>query len=166
MYVLIQLNLACRSFRQWGLFMMVKPEDMKRDQTTGAIQKVGAVILKNKKVLVVKKHCKESGQYLMVGGKMEEGETQIETLKREILEELGVNVTEYRYMGTYEGIAAFEQIPIIVHAYRVDIDAEPTPQSEIEECIWVDRQYGKHGIKLGTIISSKIMPILVQENLI
>ena len=60
---------------------------------------VYGVIVKNDKVLLVKKsRGAYTGQYDLPGGSIEHGEKPVETLKREIMEEVGVKVKNYRIM--------------------------------------------------------------------
>ena len=57
---------------------------------------VYGVIVKDDKVLLVKKsRGAYTGQYDLPGGSLEHGEKPVETLKREIMEEVGVKVKNY-----------------------------------------------------------------------
>ena len=59
------------------------------------IDKVGGIIIKNKKVLVVRKKTKENfPEFIIPGGKRETGETDVETLQREIQEEVNLKVVK------------------------------------------------------------------------
>ena len=78
--------------------MSVKPEDRRRDPSLDAIQKVGAAIVQDRKVLVVRKKSKADAEFYMAGGKMEGDETQREALDRKLDEELGVTVKEVEYL--------------------------------------------------------------------
>ena len=88
---------------------MTSPEDRKRDPNLKAIQKVGAAVVRDGKVLVLRKRAQPSPEYYMAGGKMEGDETQRETLARELQEELGVEVEDYEYIGSFEDEAVFEK---------------------------------------------------------
>ena len=57
-------------------------------------------------------------------------------------------------------------LPIIIHAYKVEIDRDPKPRNEIEECLWVDRNYKDFGITLGSIMAENVIPLLSKHNLI
>ena len=90
------------------------------------IQVVAAVILRGEEVLVTRRprggHM--AGKWEFPGGKIEEGETPQEALRREIREELGCRVivgrrilrVAYRYPG--------KQVRLDFHACRI-LDGEP-----------------------------------------
>jgi len=63
---------------------------------------VGAFILKNKKLLIVKKSPYEKvdgGLWTIPGGKIESNEGIINGLKREIKEEVNLDITSYKWIG-------------------------------------------------------------------
>ena len=147
------------------MHVLISPEDRKRDPSLSAIQKVGAAIVRDQKVLVVRKKSKEDAEYYMAGGKMEGDETQREALIRELDEELGVIVKTMEYLGSYEDLAVFERVPLVIHAYKVEIEGEINAQSEIKEYAWIDRNFEKKGIPLGSIMAKKVIPELVKRGL-
>ena len=53
-------------------------------------RKVRAVLVREDKIAVIK--AKKSGAFMLPGGKLDEGETYEETLRREILEETGIEI--------------------------------------------------------------------------
>ncbi len=141
---------------------MTKPEDRKRDPNLNAIQKVGAAIVHDGKVLVLRKKNQPSPEYFMAGGKMEAGETQRQTLFRELMEELKVTVKEYDYIGSYEDNAVFEGTPLVIHAYYVRIDGVPTPANEVKEYAWIDADFAAAGYEVSSIMAQQVMPQLVE----
>ena len=70
------------------------------------IDKVGGVILKDKKILVQRKKNNRE-EYIIPGGKREGNETDFETLKRELDEELDVELLNTQFLGGYDDIACF-----------------------------------------------------------
>ncbi len=60
-------------------------------------------IFKEDKVLLLYRNKKENdaneGKWIGVGGKLEEGETPEECMKREVFEETGLSVTKYHFHG-------------------------------------------------------------------
>ena len=60
-------------------------------------------IIKEDKVLLLYRNKKENdaneSKWIGVGGKLEEGETPEECMKREVFEETGLTVTEYHFHG-------------------------------------------------------------------
>lgn len=129
-----------------------------------SIFKIGAIILnQNKELLVVRKTFKDRVDFIIPGGKQEAGETDTETLKRELMEELGVEVISHEFFGRFEEIAIFENIPIIMNVYRVTITGEPKARSEIKDVVWVGQDYSAKGFILGTVLSKHVIPKLVES---
>jgi 8-oxo-dGTP diphosphatase len=63
---------------------------------------VGAFILKDKKLLIVKKSPYENidaGLWTIPGGKIEKDESIIDGLKREIKEEVNLEISNYQWLG-------------------------------------------------------------------
>lgn len=149
-----------------GKLMSVKPENRKRDQSLPIMQKVGAAIVQDKRVLVVRKKTRADREFVMAGGKMEGDETQRETLDRELYEELGVIVTKAEYLGSYEDLSAFKRVPLVIHAYKVQIKGRPEPHSEIKEYAWIDRDFEKKGIPVSSIMAKQVIPELIKRQLL
>ena len=121
------------------------------------IHKIGAAIVNEGKLLVVRK--KSAGDiFIIPGGKPEGAETHEETLRRELDEELGVTVRSSAYIDSFEDIAEFEQRPIRMDVYRVEISGEPRACSEIAELRWIDREYGTAGVRIGSVLASFVVP--------
>ena len=131
------------------------------------IDKVGGIIIKNKKVLVVRKKTKENFQeFIIPGGKREIGETDVETLQREIQEEVNLKVVKAEYVDEYEDIAIFEKIPIVVKVYLCEVEGEVNIDNEIKEFCWIDKDYKKNGIKVSSILEKFVLPELIRRKLI
>ncbi|WP_171814478.1 NUDIX hydrolase [Arthrobacter dokdonensis] len=137
-----------------------------KDPSFSGIQKVGAAIVLDRKVIALRKTNQPSSEYYMAGGKIEDGETQLQTLKRELDEELGVAVKEYDYIGTYEDLAVFEGTPIRLHAYYVLVEGRPKPANEVKEYRWFDSKWKSEGIELSSILAEQVIPELVARGYI
>ena len=62
------------------------------------IDKVGGIVIKDKKVLVVRKKTKENFlEFIIPGGKRESGETDLDTLQREMQEEVNLKIIKIDY---------------------------------------------------------------------
>ena len=116
---------------------------------------VRAIILQNKQILLVTGHGADF--YWTPGGGVEGSETIVETLHREIKEELGVNIESYSpyYSYTYEDQK--------VDNFIVTIDGEIEVGEEITGYTWYS---SKSDIKPSNGFINTLMPKLMSENLI
>ena len=94
------------------------------------IDKVGGVILKDKKILVQRKKNNRE-ECIIPGGKREGNETDFETLKRELDEELDVELIKAEFLGGYDDIACFSDEPIHVQTYLAEIKGTIKCKNEI-----------------------------------
>jgi len=93
----------------------------------------------NHRLLTVRK--KGSIYFMMAGGKIESKETPFETLKRELKEELNLNIhpTMVHLLGTHQTTAVNEE-NTLVHATVFHLILNSTPieaQAEIDEIKWL-----------------------------
>lgn len=131
------------------------------------IDKVGGIVIKDKKVLVVRKKTKENFlEFIIPGGKRESGETDLETLQREMQEEVNLKIIKTEYLGEYRDIAIFENIPIAMKVYLCEVEGEINVQNEIKEFCWIDKNYKAKGIKVGSILEKFVLPQLIKRELI
>ena len=128
------------------------------------IDKVGGVILKDKKILVQKKKNNRE-ECIIPGGKREGNETDFETLKRELDEELDVELLNAEFLGAYDDIACFSDEPIHIQTYLTEIKGRIKCKNEIKEAIWIDKNYKEKGIKVGSILGEYVIPNLIERGL-
>lgn len=128
------------------------------------IDKVGGVILQDKKILVQRKNNGRE-ECIIPGGKREGSESDFETLKRELMEELSVQLIDTEYLGTYQDIAVFSNKQLQVITYLVKIEGEIQCNNEIKEALWIDRNYKELGIKVGSILGDYVIPELIKRDL-
>lgn len=128
------------------------------------IDKVGGIILKDEKILVQRKKNNRE-ECIIPGGKRENNETDFETLKRELMEELSVELINAHFIGGYDDIAVFSNKPIHVQTYLVEISGKIKCNNEIKEALWIDRNYKQKGIKVGSILSDYVIPELIRREL-
>lgn len=103
--------------------------------------RIAAAIISNEQghVLLVRK---KGADFLMqAGGKIDPGETPLDALRRELREEIDIDLRDAHppFLGTFTAPAANE-IDAVVEAAIFDVRiSEPVfPQAEIEEIVWVD----------------------------
>lgn len=103
---------------------------------------VAAVIVDARgRVLLVRK--RGSGAFIHPGGKREPGEEPLQTLAREVQEELAVDLVpgSAELLGIFEDRAVNEPgRRVRAMAYRVGVIGVPCASSEIEELAWVDAE--------------------------
>jgi 8-oxo-dGTP diphosphatase len=119
------------------------------------IRKIGLAVVENNRLLLVKK--KGLSQLIMPGGKIKPGETPIECLNREIMEELCAEVEKVKFLGKFEDKAAGKEETVAIELYSGIIKGILKPSKEIEGYIW----YGKENKEnLSPIVKNKILPFL------
>lgn len=128
------------------------------------IDKVGGIILKDKKILVQRKKNNRV-ECIIPGGKRKGCETDFETLKRELMEELTIELIRADFIGGYDDIACFSNNPIHVAAYLVEIKGEIKCDNEIKEAFFIDRNYKEQGIEVGSILGEHIISELIKRDL-
>ncbi|MBR5960979.1 MAG: NUDIX domain-containing protein [Clostridia bacterium] len=103
------------------------------------IDKVAYLYLKDGKILSTRSKGKD--KYYIPGGKREAGETDVETLVREVKEELSVDIVESsaKFYGVFEAQAHGKDEGVIVKmtCYTADYTGELKPDSEIAEIVWL-----------------------------
>lgn len=104
---------------------------------------VAALILKEGRMLLIKRSQEPSkGMWSIPGGRLELGETVSEAVKREVLEECGVQIEIVRFLDVIDRILHDNDGKIHYHFVLIDmlanyISGEPKAQSDAEECRWI-----------------------------
>ena len=126
------------------------------------IDKIGAIIIDNGKILVAREYGLDV--FFIPGGKRKQGESDLQALEREIIEELGVAIKNPKYYNTFFTRNHDDTDEVRVIAYFAELDGMPIASSEIEELLWIDRNnYGKY--KLGNILKAMI-PEMIKEGIL
>ena len=131
------------------------------------IDHVAALIFnENNELLVLRKKTPNNRkECILPGGKRERGESDEETLKRELSEELGVKIEKLSYYKTYIDKAIFEegedfkQTTYITKLETNNIYAK----NEIKEVLWIKPDYEKKGILCNPTLKLKIIPNLEKD---
>lgn len=130
------------------------------------IHKAGAVIIRNKKLLLTRSRGKSF--FVAPGGKLENNETPRQALVRELFEELQATIHEsdLEEFGEFYAIAAgSDNKQLKMDVFIVNgLDNEIIPSSEIEEIRWVTSSTSD--IEIGSIFLHDVMPKLVADDLI
>ncbi|MDO8639279.1 MAG: NUDIX domain-containing protein [Candidatus Daviesbacteria bacterium] len=130
------------------------------------IFKVALAIFKDKKLLQVRSK-KHPEVFFTLGGKIEQGESDIDCLKREVKEEINCDIDQssIRYLTTFEDIAhSKEESTVNIKMYTGKLIGDPQPTSEIAEIGYFDINAPKKN--LSTIAQRTIFPWLKQHGYI
>lgn len=127
------------------------------------LHKIAGIVVDNGKVLAVRK--KNTKEFIIPGGGHELGETYEDTLRRELREEIQVELEKHKLIGAFKDKAIWSDEPLLAHVYLIETSGEPSPSSEIIEHVWLDRDFKKKGYELGSILEFSIIPRLVKQGL-
>ncbi len=116
---------------------------------------IRGLIIKDKKILLVTGH--DASFYWTPGGGVEGGETVLETLHREIKEELGLTVVNAVPHST------FTTEHQLIENFLVEVEGEIVPGGEITGYAWYD---SSSTVVLSEGLKATTMPLLINDGLI
>ncbi|GAB3416733.1 NUDIX hydrolase [Flindersiella endophytica] len=130
----------------------------------GHLVVVAAAVVRDRRLLVVSKSAAPEMFYLP-GGKPDPGETPEQTLRRELLEELGAKTTRIEPFAVVEEVAALERVPMRMTVYLADLDRGPKPAAEIADLAWIGGPSDVPG-QLAPAVHHHVMPRLTRAGLL
>lgn len=120
-----------------------------------------AIIIRDRKLLLVTGHG--ASYYWSPGGGIENNETPLLALGRELLEELGVQVKSAKPYLSY----IIEENQQQVDNFLVVITGEIKPSSEITGIIWLSKDmFINKPITVSLGLVKKLMPALIKDGLL
>lgn len=131
------------------------------------IDKVALAVFKDKKLLVVKAK-KDTTTFINLGGKREQGESDIECLKREVKEEISCEIehSSIQFIKEFIGPAHnFDKSVILkMRLYTGNLIGEPIPSREIAEIGFIDSNTNEK--EVSEIGKTMILPYLKEKGYI
>jgi 8-oxo-dGTP diphosphatase len=129
------------------------------------IHKVIAVVIRDNKYFMVRKVGKNI--WTSLGGGPEKGETEEQTLLREIKEEIDCDAEITRKIGDFEGKAVFDDDIVRLSTYVVKIRAKvKLNDPELEECRFLGKNYKEEGIEISETVEEQIIPFCIKQGLL
>ena len=99
------------------------------------------------------------------GGKISGEESDEECLKRELKEEMGVNLVSMKFFKEYDGVSFFNpNIKQKQVVYLIEIGGEIKPDAEIESFVWVSKEDYENK-KYNTQTDDNLIVDLIKENI-
>lgn len=130
------------------------------------IRKVALAVFKDRKLLQVRTKNQEH-VFFTLGGKLEEGESDMECLKREVKEEIDceIDAVSIKFMTEFEDIAHGKgETMLNIRMYEGKLVGDPKPNSEVVEIDWFDTKSDKK--HLSIIAQRTIFPWLKEHGYI
>jgi 8-oxo-dGTP diphosphatase len=125
---------------------------------------VAAVVLRDQRLLVMSKHVAPAVFYLP-GGKPDAGESESQTLRRELTEEIGAQPVDATPYLVVEALAALEEVPMRLVIYRCSLSAPPSRSGEIAMLGWTNGA-DEYAAGLAPAIGDVVVPRLRQDGLL
>ena len=104
------------------------------------IRKIALAHIKDRKVIMVRS-AKNDEVFYMLGGKLENDESEIECLRREVKEEISASIitNSLKFLHEFEGSAhGKENTTVNINLYTGEIIGEPMASNEIAEVQYFD----------------------------
>ena len=103
------------------------------------IRIVAGLVLHSGRTLLVRKRGTQA--FMQPGGKVHDAEAPLQTLERELQEELGCGIVagSERLLGHFQAPAANEpNAKLQAELYSIELSGEAAPLAEIEDLIWLE----------------------------
>lgn len=115
---------------------------MSREYPPWPLPAIGVVIVDNFKILLIKRAFQPSaGKWSIPGGVVELGEKVEEAARREVMEEVGLEIVELELLGVYDSIIRDINNDVRYHYVIIEYLAKPAstmvkPSIEVADYMW------------------------------
>jgi len=129
------------------------------------IEKSAGIIIEDNRLLLVSGG--NNHFYWLPGGKLEAGETPEDALKRELKEELDVELLSFKPYITYVSDQEEDGTIRKVYAYITKYSGEIKNQAEIDRIAWLSKEDFSEGkIPLQSGVKTHLIPKLIADGLL
>jgi 8-oxo-dGTP diphosphatase len=105
---------------------------------SGPVVAVGAIVVRDGALLMVRRaHDPGKGLWSLPGGRLERGEYLSDALKREVLEETGLELVEVRGLAGIFEVLGDPHYVILDFIAEVSADASPRAGGDVGDARWV-----------------------------
>ena len=126
--------------------------------------RIVGMVIKDRKLLML--NGRGYKELWTPGGKMKVGETDEDCLRRELREELQVNLDSCKFFKEYYGKSFYSEWMVRQGVYIIEISGEIKPSSEIEGHLWLSRKdFDSHKYPMIPTTEKEIIPDLIKERL-
>lgn len=128
--------------------------------------RIVALIIRNNKLLLVK--GKSYPELWTPGGKSEEGESEEETLRRELKEEINLELKTMKFFRKYFMKDPYNEDSMTeTKCFLVEAEGKPEPDKEIESIIWYGKEnFLKKEYQMLEENEKGVIPDLIKEGLL
>lgn len=121
----------------------------------------GGILIRDNKILIVKGVTHK--ELWTPGGKHLKNESDEECLRRELLEELGVNLLSCIFYKEYTGKSFYHEYLVKSRLYFITIEGTPKPRMEIEKILWLSKDdIEKNAYFLIPLVKKLLRDLIVQ----
>ncbi len=142
-----------------------KPNTAQNAPEQMEIRRISGIIIQDGKILMLK--GKGSQEFSTPGGGVEEGENDEACLRRELKEEIGVDLTASRFVTEYSA-SSFHNPKVIlnVKVCLATISGIIKPDREIESFVWMSKEdFNSNRYPIVTSIKEKAIPYLIDAGI-
>ncbi len=131
--------------------------------TSNTRTRIAAIIIEKGKILFLK--GKRYEELWTPGGKVDGEETDEECLKRELIEEIGVEITNSKFFKEYKTVSFYNpNLNLTERFYTVTIRGEIKPAHEIESFVWFSKDdYFSKKYPMITHTEDDLIPDLIKD---